>query len=163
MGCINVLGKGGPQGRLRSQTCFTDLDTEWSQRWKLKFNVPKCVHMKFGSLIPDSSYSINSSPITGTTEHKDVGILITSNLSFISHINKILSKAYKVLGMLRRAVSSSSNLALKRALYLTLIRSQVIYCCQIWRPYVIHECRVLERLQRRATKFILDDYKMGYI
>ena len=141
-----------------------DLDslTEWSHHWKLKFNVPKCVHMKFGSLIPDSSYSINGSPITSTTEHKDVGILITSNLSFTSHINNILSKAYKVLGMVRRAVSSSRNIALKRALYLTLIRSQVIYCCQIWRPYLIRESRVLERLQRRATKFILDDYEMGY-
>ena len=74
-----------------------DLDTltQWSQYWKLKFDVPKCVYVKFGSLNPDSAYSINGSPITGTTEHKDVGIMVTSNLSFAiaSHINHILSKA----------------------------------------------------------------------
>ena len=107
-----------------------------------------------GSLIPDSSYSINGSPITCTTEHKDVGIMITSNLSFDFHNNYILSKACKVLGMVRRAFLSSSKVTLKRSLYLTLIRSQFIYCCQIWRPCLICESRVIERLQRRATKFM---------
>ena len=121
-----------------------DTLTDWSQHWKLKFNILKCVHIKFGSLIPDFSYSINGSPITVTTEHEDVGIMITSNLSFASYINCIISKANKVFGMVRRPVSSSSNVSLKRSLFLTLIRSQVIYCCQIWLSYLICESRVLE-------------------
>ena len=86
---------------------------------------------------------------------------------YIDHLKLILCLPHqqyfiKGLVMVRRAVSSGGNLALRRALYLTLIRSQVIYCCQIWHPYLIRESQVLERLQRRATKFILDDYKMGY-
>ena len=39
-------------------------------------NFWKCVQMKFGSLIPDSSYTINGSPISVTTEHKDAGVMV---------------------------------------------------------------------------------------
>ena len=113
-------------------------------------------------LFPDLSYTINGCPITTTSEHKDVGVLVIQNLFFTPHLNNIISKAYKDLGMVRTIVCFMSSMRLKRTLYLTLIRSQVIYCCQIWCPYLIGESWVLERLSRRATKFILDDYQMGY-
>ena len=96
------------------------------------------------------------------TQYKDVGVLLTSNLSFTAHLNSILSKAYNSLGMVRRLVPSNCNSSLKRSLYLTLVRSQVTYCCQVWRPYLIRDIKALERLQRRASKYIIDDYHLDY-
>ena len=105
----------------------------------MKVNVLKSVHMKFDSLIPVSSYTINGSPISVTNEHMDVGLMITSKLSFTLHINSIMSKAYKVLGiMVRRLMSSGSNIKLTRSLYLTVIRSQIFDCCQIWCRYILY-------------------------
>ena len=54
--------------------------------------------------------------------------------------------------------------ASKKLLYISLVRSQLIYCSQLWRPYLLKDIITLERIQRRtrATKFILNDYQSSY-
>ena len=47
-------------------------------------------------------------------------------------------------------------------LYLTLVHSQFMYCTPIWRPYLQKDIQNIERIQRRATKFILNDYDSNY-
>ena len=47
-------------------------------------------------------------------------------------------------------------------LYLTLVRSQLMYCTPIWRPYLQKDIQNIERIQRRATKFILNNYDSNY-
>ena len=42
--------------------------------------------------------------------------------------------------------------------HISLIRSQLLYCSQIWHPYLLHDIAALEHLQCRSTKFILNDY-----
>ena len=39
---------------------------------------------------------------------------------------------------------------------------KLLYCCQLWNPYLLHDIAVLEQLQRHSTKFILNDYKSDY-
>ena len=51
---------------------------------------------------------------------------------------------------------------LKKLLYISLVRSQLIYCSQLWRPHLLKDIITLERIQRRATKFILNDYQSSY-
>ena len=47
-------------------------------------------------------------------------------------------------------------------LYGSLVRSQILYCTQIWRPHLMKDIVNLERIQRRATKHILNDYTSCY-
>lgn len=47
---------------------------------------------------------------------------------------------------------------LKRALYIILVRSKLTYCCQVWRPHLVKDIKLLESVQCTATKWILDDY-----
>ena len=54
------------------------------------------------------------------------------------------------------------SLQVKKTLYLTLVRPKLSYCSPLWRPYLIKDILLLERVQRRATKFILGDYSMDY-
>ena len=70
-----------------------DLDCllEWSCTWNMQFNAAKCTHMRFGKMDLDSSYSIGDSTIISVTEHKDVGIILTPNLSFSAHLRCILA------------------------------------------------------------------------
>ena len=44
-----------------------------------------------------TTYSIGSSIISRTDTHKDLGIMISSNVSWEAHYIGILSKAYKML------------------------------------------------------------------
>ena len=40
--------------------------------------------------------------------------------------------------------------------------SCLIYCSQLWKPYLVKDITCLERVQRRSTKFILNDYTADY-
>ena len=66
------------------------------------------------------------------------------------------------LNLIRRLIPSCSSIVTKKALYLTLVRSHLSCCSQVWRPYKIKDIRQLENIQRRATKFILSDYTSDY-
>ena len=74
---------------------------------------------------------------------------------------KILAtaKAYKILGLLYKIFKNSISFEAKKLLYISLVRSCLSYCSPSWRrPYLIQNILLLEKVQRRATKFILNDY-----
>jgi len=77
------------------------------------------------------------------------------------HYRSISAKAYQTLGLIRRTFKTNYTQA-KTQLYITLVQSQLIYCSQIWRPHHIKDITLLERIQRRATKYILNDYQSTY-
>ena len=87
---------------------------------------------------------------------------MTSDLSWSAHYNKICSSAYRSLYMIRRSFSLSLPSPIKKLLYLSMVRSHLSYCSQIWRPNHVKDILTIERVQRRATKYILQDYHSDY-
>ena len=87
---------------------------------------------------------------------------MSSDLSWSHHIANITSKAYKILGLLRRTFSPSIDITTKKRLYISLVRSQLLYGSQIWRPLHLKDINPIESVQRRATKYILNDYISDY-
>lgn len=140
-----------------------DLDNllSWSTSSNLHFNSSKSCHLSFNHKI-STSYSISGDTIVTKQSHKDLGVTLSSNLEWKPHHDIILSKAYKTLGLVRRTFSPSISPLTKVKLYVSLIRSQLMYCSPIWRPYLIKDINNLELLQRRATKYILNDYISDY-
>ena len=157
--CLRPISSSNDHFLLQSDL---DLLSKWSTEWKLTFNETKC------SLLPiiscpsanqsDHQYLINGIPISSSNQQKDLGVLVSSDLSWSHHIAKITSKAYKILGLLRRTFSSSSDITTKKRLYISLVRSQLLYGSQIWRPLHLKDTNPIESVQRRATKYILNDY-----
>ena len=70
---------------------------------------------------------IDGSDIPIKQLQKDLGVLISSDLTWTSHISYITAKAYKILGLLRWTFGSSHNPMAMKKLYLTLVRSQYRY------------------------------------
>ena len=60
-----------------------------------------------------------------------------------------------MLGFVKRSCFHASDPKVRKTLYLTLVRSQLGYCSQVWAPQTTHDIQTLERVQRRSTKFIL--------
>ena len=73
----------------------------------------------------------------------------------ISNVS-VLAQANKMLGYIRRSTLEINSTLVRRTLYLTLVRSQLCYASQVWAPQSIISIKRIERIQRRATKFILD-------
>ena len=64
--------------------------------------------------------------------------------------------------MLRRVFGTSGSVRVRKLLYLSLVRSKLTYCSPIWRPQQRQHILLLESVQRRATKWILNDYVSDY-
>lgn len=143
-----------------------DLDSmsNWSVDWKLQFKASKCVLLRFcnRSTPIHASYSVNDKEIAVQDSYKDLGVMFSSDLTFSVHYDLIVKRAYRVLGLLRRTFSFRTCVREKLLLYVSLVRSQMIYCSPIWRPYLVKDIVILERVQRRATKYILNDYRSNY-
>ena len=89
------------------------------------------------------------------------GVIFCNNLSWSHHYELISSRAYRQLGLIRRTFSSDISTKVKKLLYLSLVRSKLTYCSQVWRPRLIKDISSLERIQRRATKYITRDYSFN--
>ena len=120
------------------------------------------VHFHASQVEPDTSYSMSGLEISSCKSHKDLGIILSEDLSWTNHHQAILGKAYKKLNMVRRTFSLFCTTGTRKKLYVALIRSQLIYGSQIWRPTLLKDIQKLEQIQRRATKYILQDYSSDY-
>ena len=88
----------------------------------------------------------------------DLGVTVTSNLSWSKNIKSISAKANSLLGMIRRSISFDAPSPVKFQLYVSHIRSILEYCSPIWSPANVKDILLLERVQRHATKYILNNY-----
>ena len=129
----------------RKITCTTDQqhlqeDLDFLHAWSisndLNFNIHICIHLSFNKKI-NTSYTINANPLPQLNTRLDLGLLLADNLSLWEYYNKISSKAYKYLGLLRRTFKTCYSIKARKLLYTTLVRSQLslIYCSYLWNSY----------------------------
>ena len=145
----------------------SDLDNvgNWSVSNEISFNLSKLASVHINCRCPNSVGSIYSMcyvNIISQPTQRDLGIKVSEDLSWTSHHTSIMSKAYSKMGMIRCAFSCFCPVSTKLKLYISLIRSQLLYGSQLWRPMLIKDIQKLERVQRRATKFILVDASSNY-
>ena len=88
----------------------------------------------------------------------DLGVTLTSNSSWSKNIKSISAKANSLLGMIRRSLSFDAPSPVKFQRYVSHIRSILEYCSPIWSPANVKDILLLERVQRHATKYILNNY-----
>ena len=136
----------------------------WCDEWNLHLNASKCSVMRLSLReSKESTYSVNGMQISTVSTYKDLGVTTTSNLSWSSHILAICRSAYMALNLLRRNVpEASTSIGIRKRLYLALVRSQLSYCSQLWRPRLMKDIVCLEKVQRRASKYILGDRESDY-
>ena len=60
-----------------------------------------------------------------------------------------------MLGLLKRTCPLITDFKVRRTLYLSLVKSQLSYTKEVWSPANVKLRTILERVQRRATRWIL--------
>ena len=143
-----------------------DLDSlqSWSIKNSIFFNLKKCVLLSFGQKLSShaSNFTIKDELIPQVNHHKDLGVVFSHDLTWSAHYSRIISATYKTLHVVRHCLFVSNCVQTKKSLYLSLIRSKLTYCSPVWRPHLIRDIVLIERVQRRATKFILGWSSMDY-
>ena len=157
-----------------------DIDylNSWALKNKMKFHPQKC---KVVSLCNRESplgersslgmfifplirfhYNLGGVPLEYADSEKDLGILVNPSFNFADHHNVLLSKANQQFGLLKRTCHFVNDIKRKRALYLTLVRSQFEHCSPVWRPFNKTATDKFDNFQKKAIKWILSEEEFSY-
>ena len=90
-------------------------------------------------------------------EAKYLGVLISDDLSWSPHISSITGKAASTLGFLRSNLRKCPA-QLKVRAYIAFVRSTLDYASPIWDPFLKRDIKNLEKINRRAARFMTGDY-----
>ena len=82
--------------------------------------------------------------------YKDLGVIMSKDLSWSNHVNASVNKANKVLGLLKRTVGSK-NREIFSILYRSLVRPILEYASPVWSPYLVKDKRAIESIQPLPT------------
>lgn len=131
----------------------------WAERWQMKFSPSKCHTLRITLKRQPSEfiYTICGSPVEGVRFHKHLGVYITCTLSWSKQCEEIKKKANRVLTVLQRNISSVSP-AIKERSYLCLVRPVLEFSTSAWCPYTKKDMDKIESVQRRAARFVHNDY-----
>ena len=79
----------------------------------------------------------------------------TGNLQWSTHLNTVISKTRRLLGLLKRLKESRLNKQALSSIYKLYIRPQPEYASTAWSNLTQQQSDTLERFQRKAAKIIL--------
>ena len=84
---------------------------------------------------------------------KDLGVHVDNQVSFDYHCNEIVKKANRMLATIRRTFVhiDACNMV---PLFKSLVRPYLEYGVEVWSPRTKKNIRLLESVQRRATKLV---------
>ena len=88
---------------------------------------------------------------------KYLGVTITNDLRWNTHLSNVCTKANKTLGFLRRNLYSCPQ-EVKEAVYKGLLRPVLDYGSSVWDPPGVVLQEELESVQKRAARFVTGNY-----
>ena len=105
---------------------------------------------------------LDDSPLELVSCYKYLGVFLSSNLSWSSHIQHICSKSRKLIGFLFRYFYRFSPPSVLFKLYLALIRPHLEYCSSVWDPSSSSLISSLEKVQYFALKLCSKQWSSSY-
>ena len=81
--------------------------SDWANKWKMHFNVSKCEVMRITHSRDKSvpNYHLEEMSLKVVHSVKDLGVNVSSDLSWNKHVGITINKANKVLGIIKRTVN----------------------------------------------------------
>ncbi len=134
---------------------------EWLKTWRMLFNLSKCKAMEF-SRSGKNTYAQfellmgeddTRSALAFVDSEKDLGVTFARNMKFSIHIKNQVNRATGILGQLKRSFRYWT-LDTCRTLYCTYVRPHLEYAAVVWSTPSKKDAKMLELVQRRATKLV---------
>ena len=120
----------------------------WCSSWSLNLNIDKCEFMRItrSRAALTCCYNINSVPLTKVSLHKHLGVTLSSDLSWKSHVLSVDVKANHALGRCSKAIKMG---------YISMVRLMIEYASPAWNPHQQYLSDKLEQIECNASRWIL--------
>ncbi len=150
---------------------------KWSLENKMKFHLKKCKVVPIAPSDKDIQdlvfkifplrnktffYKLGEKDLEYVNEEKDLGVIVNYKFTWDQHLDLLLNKASSRLGLLKRTMHFVKCPKQRRAFYLAIVRSQFEHCIQVWRPSSENSITKIEKIQKRAVKWILSEQDHSY-
>jgi len=107
--------------------------------------------LNIGKITHNTSLIINDATLPVVESARDLGVLVSHDLSPSLHISNIVAKAHKRSSAINCAFTNRNVDLLLRA-YTTYVRPLVEHDFVIQSPYTVKDITAIESIQRRVTK-----------
>jgi len=107
------------------------------------------------------SYNMEGNSLCVIETEKDLGIWISSDMKCLDHCLYAFNKASKIMELIKRTIKYKET-EIMVSLYKTLLRPHVEYCVSAWSPYYKKDKELLEKVECRFTKIIVNMEGLRY-
>ena len=142
----------------------------------LEWSVSVCLHEKHLTLNPSnmlisrkrihtispSNLTLNGHYLTRVLSYKYLGVTITSDLMWSSHINNMCNKTRKLIGLFYRTFYKHSSTGTMLKLYSSFLRPHLEYASSVWDPHLRKDIDLLEDTQKFALKVCNKSWNLSY-
>ena len=97
-----------------------------------------------------SPYEAGGHALAVVSSQKDLEVIVTDKLIWSYHIECVVAKANRKLGLLRRSCADIRTNS-KRTLYLSFLRSHLGYVSEVWAPQTTETSHCLQAEQTEPT------------
>ena len=125
----------------------------------MRFQPVKCNMMQLKNKhnkIQAASYTLESTVLGNVESIKYLGVTITCDLKWNTHIRNVCTKVNRTIGFLRRNLFSCPQ-DVKEAAYKILVRPILEYGSLVWGPHyngLNDELQNVQNVQKRAARFV---------
>ena len=138
---------------------------KWEKMWDMNFNPSKCqvLHVTRLKNPTETKFFLHDTMLGSVSSAKYLGVTISDDLSWGTHIDNITKSANQTLGFLKRNIRVH-NKDLKSEAYKTLLRPQLEYASTVglWSPHTVSDIQKVVAVQRRAARWVYRDYNYTF-
>ena len=128
----------------------------WARKWCMRLHPVKCNIMQITRKRTnkiEASYTLEGTVLENVDSIKYLGVTITHDLRWNTHISNMCTKANRTLGYLRRNLYHCPQ-DVKEAAYRGLVRPSLEYDSCVWDPQGVVLQQKIEKVQKRAARFV---------
>ena len=140
-----------------------DLNTlqTWETSNRMEFHPEKCqilrITKKHTPIL--ANYNIHNVSLSLVDSAKYLGVNIDCKLTWTPHCKAVCNKASSTLAFLERNLRGCPS-SVKEKCYKTFVRPTLEYGCSVWDPHQSSPIDNLEKIQKRAARFVTGNYTL---
>ena len=130
--------------------------SQWADKWKVTFSPPKTKELVISNKRNKPNHPViklDDVPITRVDNHKHLGLTLSNDLTWKTHVEEITDKANRRLGILRTLKYKLNRISLER-IYKSMVRPILEYGDIVW--HNTSQCmNSLEKVQLNAARIVV--------